>query len=81
MIFAVRVVRLAAYGLLSVVLVLYLAAPGLTELRIGLLLTLSLVGDSAVSLWMNTWADHAGLANMPLFLAGGPKIVYDLALS
>jgi hypothetical protein len=50
-------VRLTADGLFSVVLVLYLAAPGLTEARIGLLLTLSLVGDAAVSLWMNTPAD------------------------
>jgi predicted MFS family arabinose efflux permease len=60
LIFAARIVRLAAYGLLSVVLVLYLAALGLTEARIGLLLTLSLVGDAAVSLWMSTSADRAG---------------------
>jgi len=53
-------VRLTAYGLLSVVLVLYLAALGFTEARIGLLLTLSLVGDAAVSLWMSTAADRAG---------------------
>jgi hypothetical protein len=41
LIFAARITRLAAYGLLSVVMVLYLAAPGLSEARIGLLLTLS----------------------------------------
>jgi len=60
LIFAARITRLAAYGLLSVVLVLYLTALGLTEAQIGLLLTLSLVGDAAVSLWMSTSADRAG---------------------
>lgn len=63
-IFAARIVRLAAYGLLSVVLVLYLAALGLTEAQIGLLLTLSLVGDAAVSLWMSTSADRVGRRGM-----------------
>jgi MFS family permease len=64
LIFATRITRLAAYGLLSVVLVLYLAALGLSEARIGLLLTLSLVGDVAVSLWMATSADRLGRRRM-----------------
>ena len=72
LIFAARIVRLAAYGLLSVVLVLYLAALGLSEGRIGLLLTLSLVGDAAVSLWMSTSADRLGRRRM---LAGGAFLV------
>ncbi|MFB3818013.1 MAG: MFS transporter [Candidatus Methylomirabilales bacterium] len=72
LIFATRITRLAAYGLLSVVLVLYLSALGLSEARIGLLLTLSLVGDVAVSLWMATSADRLGRRRM---LAGGALLM------
>jgi MFS family permease len=49
-----------AYGLLSVVLVLYLAQLGLNEGLIGLLLSLTLIGDAAISLWMTTSADRIG---------------------
>jgi hypothetical protein len=38
------------YGLASVVLVLYLSALGLPDPAIGLLLTLTLLGDAAISL-------------------------------
>jgi MFS family permease len=58
--FSTRIVRLFAYGSLSVMLALYLAAVGLTEPQIGLLLTLTLVGDTAVSLWLTTRADRFG---------------------
>jgi MFS family permease len=53
-----------AYGFLSVVLVLYLKAIGLSEERIGLLLTLTLLGDTAVSLWLTTSADRIGRRKM-----------------
>ena len=43
-------VRLFANDFLSVVLVLYLAQVGLTEAQIGLLLTLTLVGDTVIAL-------------------------------
>jgi MFS family permease len=49
-----------AYGFLSVVLVLYLAQLGLSEGLIGLLLSLTLIGDAAISLWMTTTADRIG---------------------
>ena len=49
-----------AYGFLSVVLVLYLAAIGLDPHRIGLLLSLTLAGDVAVSLVLTTRADSIG---------------------
>lgn len=49
-----------AYGLLSVVLALYLASAGLSESQIGLLLTLTLLGDAAISLWMTSHADRSG---------------------
>jgi MFS family permease len=48
------------YGLASVVLVLYLAALGLPDPAIGLLLTLTLLGDAAISLWLTTHADRVG---------------------
>jgi MFS family permease len=49
---------------LAVVLVLYLAELGLTEGQIGLLLSLSLLGDTAVSLWITGRADRAGRRRM-----------------
>jgi MFS family permease len=49
-----------AYGLLSVVLVLYLVEIGLEEWEVGLLLTLTLFGDTAISLWLTTTADRLG---------------------
>ena len=48
------------YGFLAVVLVLYLAAIGLDPLAIGLVLTLTLVGDTLISLWLTTHADRIG---------------------
>ncbi len=55
-----RFTRLFAYGALSVVLVLYLTALGIGTQQIGLLLTLTLMGDTAVSLWLSTRADRIG---------------------
>lgn len=78
---ASRMVRMFAYGFLSVVLVLYLSQLGLSELVIGLLLSLTLLGDTAVSLWITTNADRVGRKRMLLigsglmFLAG---IVFSL---
>jgi MFS family permease len=66
LLFATRIVRLFAYGLVSVVLVLHLAAAGLSESQIGLLLTLTLLGDAAISLWITTRADRAGRQRMLL---------------
>jgi MFS family permease len=60
LLFGTRTARLFAYGLLSVVLVFYLKEEGLDEGRIGLLLTLTLAGDTAVSLWLTTRADRVG---------------------
>jgi MFS family permease len=57
---ATRMARMFAYGFLSVILVLYLVALGFDGLRIGLLLTLTLLGDAAISLWLTTHADHIG---------------------
>jgi MFS family permease len=70
LLFATRVVRLFAYGYLSLILVLYLAAVGLTDWQIGLLLTMTLLGDTALSLWITTSADRVGRKRMLLAGAG-----------
>ena len=61
LLFATRCSRMFAYGLLSVVLVLYLLVEvSLKEWGVGLLLTLTMVGDTAISLWLTTTADRLG---------------------
>ena len=64
LLFATRALRMFAYGVASVVLVLHLAAAGIGEARVGLLLTLTLLGDVAVSLAVTTRADRLGRRRM-----------------
>lgn len=64
LLFATRLTRLFAYGFLSVILVLYLLEVGLSEQEVGLLLTFTLIGDAALSLWITTSADHIGRRRM-----------------
>lgn len=64
LLFATRSLRLFGYGLLAVVLVLYLVSAGLSDREIGALLTLTLVGDTAISLWITTRADRLGRKRM-----------------
>ncbi len=68
--FATRILRLLAYGFLSVVLALYLEAAGLGDRQIGLLLTLTLVGDTLVTLAITTSADRLGRRRMLVLGAG-----------
>jgi MFS family permease len=60
LLFVTRFLRLFAYGMLAVVLVFYLTGIGLSESQTGLLLTLTLAGDTAVSLMLTTQADRIG---------------------
>src|SRR5258708_32540874 len=60
LLFLTRFLRLFAYGSLSVVLVFYLIGVGLRESQTGILLTLTLVGDTAISLYLTTLADRMG---------------------
>src|SRR2546423_4817716 len=76
LLFGTRFVRMFAYGFLSVALVLYLKAVGLVENQIGLLLTLTLLGDVAVSLWITTSADRVGRRRM---LAVGSALMFAAA--
>ena len=80
LLFATRVLRMFGYGFLAVVLVLYLAAIGLSGAETGLLLGLTLLGDAAVSLWLTTHADRIGrrrvlVAGAVLMLGAGITFV------
>jgi MFS family permease len=72
--FGTRVLRMFAYGFLSVVLVLYLAQLGLSAGLIGLLLSLTLIGDAAISLWMTTTADYVGRRR--ILIAGAALMLF-----
>lgn len=63
LLFSTRITRMFAYGLLSVILALYLVEV-VGEERVGLVLTLTLLGDAAISLWITTIADHIGRRRM-----------------
>jgi len=78
LLFATRIARLFAYGFLSIVLLLYLAELGLDENRIGLLLTLTLIGDTIISLAITTTADRIGRKGMLIF--GAVLVVFAGAL-
>ena len=79
LLFVTRFTRLFAYGALSVVLVFYLTGIGLSESRIGLLLTLILMGDTVVSLVLTTQADRIGRRRMLIigsFLMTGAGLAF-----
>jgi MFS family permease len=82
LLFATRIVRMFGYGLLSVVLVLYLVGLGIDGVWVGLILTLTLLGDAAISLWLTTHADRLGrrrilIAGAVLMLLAG--VVFAIA--
>ena len=64
LLFLTRFLRLFAYGSLSVVLVFYLVALGLSESQTGIVLSLTLAGDVVVSLYLTTRADRLGRRRM-----------------
>src|ERR1700730_7280949 len=66
LLFGTRFTRLFAYGSLSVLLVFYLIGLGLNESQTGLLLTLTLIGDTVISLYLTTRADRLGPGRSPL---------------
>jgi MFS family permease len=80
LLFATRFTRLFAYGSLSVVLVFYLIGVGLSEPQIGMLLTLTLVGDTIVSLVITTRADRIGRRRM-LIVGAGLMVVAGLVFA
>jgi MFS family permease len=76
LLFAARSVRMFGYGAVAVILVLYLARLGFDGAAIGLILSLTLIGDTIVSLWLTTHADRLGrrrilIAGAALMAAAG----------
>lgn len=57
---AQRFVRLFAYGGSTLILASYLSALGISDDRIGLFMTLTLVGDVAISFLLTLFADALG---------------------
>jgi MFS family permease len=60
LLFTTRTLRLFGYGFLSVVLALYLVESGFDAVMMGLLFSLTLVGDAGISLLLTTTADRFG---------------------
>jgi MFS family permease len=79
--FLARALRMLAYGGLAVVLVVYLERLGLGAATIGVLLTLTLIGDTLISLWLTTHADRIGRRKVLVagaFLMAGAAVVFSL---
>jgi predicted MFS family arabinose efflux permease len=57
---AQRFVRLFAYGSSTLILVSYLSALGISKERIGLFMTLTLIGDTVLSFVLTIFADSLG---------------------
>src|SRR4051812_21094437 len=70
LLFATRTVRLFAYGFLAIILGLYLSASGLSDTQIGFVLSVTLLGDAAISLPVTIIADRLGRRKMLIFGAG-----------
>jgi MFS family permease len=82
LLFTTRVLRMFGYGFLAVVLVLYLDALGLDAPTIGVMLTLTLVGDTLISLWLTTSADRIGRRRVLVagsLLMAGAGVVFATA--
>lgn len=65
----IRFIRMCAYGSSTLILALYFAALGHSDIKIGLFLTLTLVGDVGVSLLLTLVADSLGRRR--ILVAGG----------
>src|SRR6202158_5998245 len=64
LLFFTRFIRLFAYVSLILVLVFYLIVLALSDSQTGLLLTLTLVGDTVISLYLTPRADRIGRRRM-----------------
>ncbi len=70
LLFTTRTLRLFGYGFLSVILALYLSEAGLNDFSMGLLFSLTLVGDAGISLLLTTTADRFGRKKTLIIGAG-----------
>eukprot|EP00798_Chlamydomonas_sp_ICE-L_P019504 gene19504-26169_t len=81
MLFTSRFVRLFAFGCCGVVLAVFLHEVGIPDNKMGLLLTLTILGDSFICLGLSLWADRIGRRVMLLvgpFMALEQSILSDL---
>jgi MFS family permease len=82
LLFLTRFARLFSYGALSVVLVFYLTGLGFSETQTGMLLTLTLLGDTVISLYLTTQADRIGRRRMLIvgaILMAGAGLAFALS--
>lgn len=66
LLFITRALRMFGFGSVGVIFAVYLHELGLSDQRIGLLLTLTLLGDSIISLSITLFADRVGKWSMQL---------------
>ncbi len=66
LLFATRSLRMFSFGSVGVIFAVYLHELGLSDQRIGMLLTLTLLGDSFISLAITLLADKVGKWRMQL---------------
>lgn len=65
-----RFVRLFAYGASTLILALYLSSLDITDARIGLFMTLTLLGDVVISFVLTLFADGLGRRRILLLGSG-----------
>jgi len=78
---AQRFVRLFAYGGSTLILASYLSAIGISDDRIGLFMTLTLVGDVVISFFLTLFADAMGrkaVLSLGSLLMAGSGIVFAM---
>lgn len=78
---AQRFVRLFAYGGSTLILASYLSALGITDDRIGLFMTLTLIGDVVISFFLTLFADRMGrkaVLSLGSALMAGSGVVFAL---
>ena len=78
---AQRFVRLFAYGGSTLILASYLSAIGISDDRIGLFMTLTLVGDVVISFFLTLFADAMGrkaVLSVGSILMAGSGVVFAL---
>ncbi len=76
--FATRAIRMFAYGLISIVLALYLEERRLADWQIGLIFGLTMAGDTVISLWLTTHADRFG--RKPTLVVGSALVMLAAAV-
>jgi MFS family permease len=76
LLFATRTVRMFAYGFIAIILGLYLSSSGFSDDQVGLILSLTLVGDAVISLPITIIADRFGRRKM--LIVGAVLMVFAL---